>query len=387
MVEYVSYRGLQIALRSIFAPAPRTIRRNSNSQIEHLEERALLTNMAPVATPAIVTTLEDKPLTGQLAGTDAESDPLTFAAGALVPAHGKVVINADGTYTYTPAINYHGNDSFSFVANDGTLDSAQATVNITVTSVNDPPTVINGSASPQEDLAYPGTVATLASDVDADTLTYSVVTAPTHGTLTLTSAGTFTYTPVANYNGPDVFTFKANDSHADSNIGTFNLNISPVDDPLTLTLPSATTQLARNSAPVRLDPASTIADIDTVVNYANAQFRVTIFSGNTNGDFSFGRVSLVLPSQGQGAGLVYVKGSKIYYDGSSTPVGTVTGGTLGHALVVTFSKAATAEAANAVLKQISLVSSKKGSVGLRTINYTISAGGQQAFGSKSAMVN
>ena len=48
-------------------------------------------------------------------------------------------MNADGTFTYTPAPNYHGPDSFTFKANDGTVDSNTATVAITVSAVNDAP--------------------------------------------------------------------------------------------------------------------------------------------------------------------------------------------------------------------------------------------------------
>src|SRR5262249_56616399 len=53
-------------------------------------------------------------------------------------------------------------------------------------------------------------------DVDGDPLTAILVTGPAHGTLTLSTNGGFTYTPSLNYNGPDSFTYKANDGQADS---------------------------------------------------------------------------------------------------------------------------------------------------------------------------
>ncbi|MDB5391011.1 MAG: outer rane adhesin like protein [Planctomycetaceae bacterium] len=394
-------RWLHLAVRNYFAVAPRKIRTASILHVEGLEERSLLTtfvplitNNAPVATPASAVTPEDKPLNGQLTGADLDADPLTFKAGSLLPTHGTLTVNLDGTFTYIPAINFHGTDSFSFVANDGTVDSAPATVNITVTSVNDPPTVVDGSASPSEDVAYVDSLTSLASDADGDTLTYAVVTAPSHGTVTITSAGTFTYTPSANYNGPDSFTFKANDSHADSNVGTFNLTVTPVDDPLTLAFPTEaltypnaatqtpkpTTQVARNSASVRIDPAATLRDVDTVVNYSGTTIRTTIFSGNSNGDNTKNRVFLTLQSQGQGPGLVYVKGSHFYYDGSTVPAGSVTGGTSGHALLIAFRAGATESMVNAVLKQIAVQASKKAIAGDRGLNMTILAGGQQVFG-------
>jgi hypothetical protein len=92
-------------------------------------------NTAPVATAVSVTTDEDTAKTGTLAGTDVEGSSLTFAKVAD-PTNGTVTINATtGAYTYTPNANYNGSDSFTFKVNDGTADSAVATVSITVDAV------------------------------------------------------------------------------------------------------------------------------------------------------------------------------------------------------------------------------------------------------------
>ena len=56
-----------------------------------------------------------------------------------------------------------------------------------------------------------GNVLTNDTDVDGNTLTATLVSGPTHGTLDLNADGTFTYTPAANYNGADSFTYRAND--------------------------------------------------------------------------------------------------------------------------------------------------------------------------------
>ena len=64
---------------------------------------------------------------------------------------GTVPKNCSADVTYTPALNYNGPDSFTFKANDGTVDSANATVSITVTAVNDAPTCSNGSETTDED--------------------------------------------------------------------------------------------------------------------------------------------------------------------------------------------------------------------------------------------
>src|SRR5207249_6367674 len=117
--------------------------------------------------------------------------------------------------------NYNGPASFTFKANDGSLDSNIATVTITVTAVNDAPVAQDGTLTTAEDTAATGTL--VASDVDSATLTYSLVsTAGSHGTVTITNAstGAYTYTPAANYNGPASFTFKASDGSLASNVAT-----------------------------------------------------------------------------------------------------------------------------------------------------------------------
>ncbi|WP_152622808.1 tandem-95 repeat protein, partial [Archangium violaceum] len=129
--------------------------------------------------------------------------------------------------TYTPAANYHGPDAITFKVNDGTEDSNVATVTLTVTPVNDAPVALTGSVTTAEETAVSVTLE--ATDVDGDTLTYTVVSGPTHGTLSGTGASR-TYTPSANYHGPDSFIFKVNDGTADSNEATVTITVTAVND-------------------------------------------------------------------------------------------------------------------------------------------------------------
>ncbi len=101
-------------------------------------------NHTPTAQPDSYTTNEDTPLTVSAPGvlgndSDPDSDPLTTVLVAL-PSHGTLTLNANGSFTYTPAANYNGSDSFTYKASDGTLSSATATVSITINPVNDAPT-------------------------------------------------------------------------------------------------------------------------------------------------------------------------------------------------------------------------------------------------------
>src|SRR5581483_7520034 len=190
-------------------------------------------NDIPVANADVLTTAEDTAGTGTLTGSDpVEGSPVTFAldgenGGA---AHGTVTITnpATGAYTYTPEANYNGGDSFSFVANDGTDNSPPATITVTITPVNDAPVANASSPSVNEDTVLNASVS--ASDVDGDSLTYTVVSGPANGGLVFNANGTYAYTPAANYNGPDSFTFKANDGHLDSNTATVTLTVNPVND-------------------------------------------------------------------------------------------------------------------------------------------------------------
>ena len=188
-------------------------------------------NSAPVAQNATVMTPEDTPLVDTLVATDSDGDPLTYSVVAQ-PAQGAVTITnaATGAYTYTPNADYNGADSFTFRVNDGLANSNIATVNITVTPVNDLPVAQNGTLSTSEDTVGNGTLT--ATDIDGDALTYSIATQPANGTVTITNAstGAYTYTPNADYNGADSFTFRANDGTADSNIATITITVNPAND-------------------------------------------------------------------------------------------------------------------------------------------------------------
>ncbi|PYQ71262.1 MAG: hypothetical protein DMG01_26015, partial [Acidobacteria bacterium] len=172
-----------------------------------------------------VTTAEDTAKAITLTASDVDGDTLTYSI-VSGPSHGSLS-GAAPNVTYTPAANYNGPDSFTFKANDGTADSAAATVSITVTAVNDAPVANAQSATTNEDTAKPITLA--ATDVDGDALTYSIVTGPAHGSLSGTMPDV-SYTPAANYNGPDSFTFKANDGTVDSNVATVSLTVTAVND-------------------------------------------------------------------------------------------------------------------------------------------------------------
>jgi len=182
-------------------------------------------NDAPVAQDQSVNTAEDTAVGITLVAIDVEDDELTYEI-VDQPEHGTLTL-VGNVATYTPDLDYNGVDSFTFTANDGTVDSNIALVSITVTPVNDAPIAQNQSVSTPEDTAIDITL--VATDVDEQPLTYAIVTQPAHGTVSLIG-NVATYTPSLNYHGTDSFTFKANDGIADSNVATVSITVSAVND-------------------------------------------------------------------------------------------------------------------------------------------------------------
>ena len=192
-------------------------------------------NNPPVADIQSLATAEDTPTVINLTASDPDGDTLNYIV-IEGPSHGKLSGTAPNL-TYTPQANFDGPDSFTFKANDGTVDSFVATVSIDVTTANDAPTARAGKATIQEDTPAP--IALIGSDPDGDSVTYRVVTNPSHGILSGIEPDLI-YTPDTDYNGPDSFTFKANDGTTESAAATFSIEVSPADDPPTALAGSVT---------------------------------------------------------------------------------------------------------------------------------------------------
>jgi hypothetical protein len=129
--------------------------------------------------------------------------------------------------TYIPHANFNGADSFTFKVNDGTVDSTLAGVLILVKSANDPPVAESQTLTTSEDKS--GTLTLSGSDLDGDSLSFAVVDGPANGTLSGT-APNLTYTPHADFNGLDSFTFKVSDGNFDSDTATVLISVNPAND-------------------------------------------------------------------------------------------------------------------------------------------------------------
>lgn len=148
-------------------------------------------------------------------------------------SNGVLLLNTDGSYSYTPNDHFHGLDSFQYVVFDAVSgESAIQTVNITVNSVNDAPLAVPDDFSVDEDSPLNDTLLFNDSDIDGDSLIVSTtpVMDVNNGSLTLNADGTFTYVPDANFHGADTFVYSVSDGNGGSDQATVNITVNSVTD-------------------------------------------------------------------------------------------------------------------------------------------------------------
>ena len=242
-------------------------------------------------------TEDDANLSGAVpTATDIDSTVLTYNFFGAAPDG--VTLNSDGSFTVVPILADQGLDSgetreftFQYVANDGALDSAPATVTVTINGVNDAPVSGgNASVSGTEDAVITGAVAA-GSDADTEALTYSVVGSHPEG-VTFNSDGSFSVTPTASDQGLDTnesrvmtFQYVANDGTVDSAPATVTVTINGVNDaPVSggTTTASGTEDVASISGTVA---AATDVDGETL-NYSLFGAAPAGVSFNSDGSFS-----------------------------------------------------------------------------------------------------
>jgi hypothetical protein len=195
-------------------------------------------NRDPVAADDTATTDENSPVdvTVLTNDTDADGDSLSVASLDTTGTVGSV--STDGTkVTYDPngqfaslGAGQSGTDTFAYTASDGHGGTGIATVTVTVTGVDSTPIVTDTSASPLEDTQTPVTLN--GGDPEGATVTFDVTSGPSHGTLDCTTAcsSTVNYTPAADYNGPDSFTYTASDGGLTSSAATASISVTAVND-------------------------------------------------------------------------------------------------------------------------------------------------------------
>ena len=208
-------------------------------------------NQSPVITqgggPLTKTVAEDGLASwtpAELNATDADTaiGSLTWNVSSAA-SNGTATVSGSGTspstFTYQPNTNFNGSDSFDVRVSDGNL-SDTITVNVTITAVNDAPLITQGAGPLTKTVAEDGLASWTPAELnatDADTasgsLTWSVSSAASNGTATVSGSGaspsTFTYQPDANFNGSDSFDVRVSDGNLSDTI-TVNVTITVVND-------------------------------------------------------------------------------------------------------------------------------------------------------------
>jgi len=240
-----------------------------------------LANDTPIAAGDAITVAEGGTATALTTGAtsvrDNDSDEETATNNLAVtlvtaPANGALILNSDGSFSYTHDGSETMTDSFVYqVCDTGTpVACAQATVTITITAVDLPPVAVNDAAT----VAEGGTVTTLdggaasVRDNDSDdkttrtSLTIALVTGPANGTLTLNTDGTFSYTHDGSETTTDSFVYQVCDTGtpAQCTPGTVAIRITPVNDPPVISSLGALT-IAMNSSSGPLP--FTVSDAET----------------------------------------------------------------------------------------------------------------------------
>jgi Ca2+-binding RTX toxin-like protein len=166
---------------------------------------------------------------------DVDGDPLTVAAATLSTAHGGTVsLNTDGSFTYSPAANYTGADSFGYTLLDGQGGTASGTVNIAVSaSANHPPVAQDDSFTAAWGHAFTGNLFAdngNGPDTDPDNdplqVVESSVATANRSTIALSADGSFSFTPPVDFVGTDSFSYTVSDGHGGTDTASVSLHVT-----------------------------------------------------------------------------------------------------------------------------------------------------------------
>lgn len=248
--------GTNITIRNQFGTNPDLIVEglslDGGLTVTELPNPFMSTNQPPVAEGDAFSTNEDTLLEGNVTvnDSDPDGDPISVEPDTFLTAFGgSVIISSTGEFTYDPAENFSGFDSFSYTLTDGELtDTALVTINIA--AVNDAPMANDDSFTVGEDNVLVGTVLGNDKDIDGDDLTIQAATIITAAgaMVALNTDGTFAYSPKLDFFGADSFEYTVTDGEL-TDVATVNIDVLPIND-----------------APVAEDDSGFSGDRDTVIS-------------------------------------------------------------------------------------------------------------------------
>ncbi|MGL1559317.1 tandem-95 repeat protein [Vibrio parahaemolyticus] len=221
--------------------------------------------------------VEDTPTIINVLGNDTfeGKDKVVSLDAENGPKNGTVIVNNDGTVTYTPNDNYVGKDTFTYIVTSGGV-SESTTVEVNVTPVNDTPVAKDDIATTQEDTAVTIDVLPNDSDVDGDKLSIESASVPKEqGTVEVVN-GKLVFTPAENFNGDAEITYTVTDG-ALTDQATVKVTVNAVNDTPVVESNVADQTLAEDFTPYTIDLNTVFSDVDNV----DGELKFSV-SGNSN---------------------------------------------------------------------------------------------------------
>ncbi|MEO0739765.1 MAG: Ig-like domain-containing protein, partial [Cyanobacteria bacterium J06649_12] len=179
----------------------------------------------PVATDDSVVVAEDSQITLDVLSNDTDVDNDSLILDSVTPGSEGTTTIVNNQVVYTPDANFNGTDSFNYTVTDGNGGSATATVNLTVTGVNDGPVANNDTVTAEQNTAVQVPVLTNDTDIDGDTLEIISIGPATNGTASI-SDNQIVYTPNADFLGIDAFTYEISDGNGGTDTAIVNVTIT-----------------------------------------------------------------------------------------------------------------------------------------------------------------
>ncbi|TOJ15237.1 tandem-95 repeat protein, partial [Vibrio parahaemolyticus] len=221
--------------------------------------------------------VEDTPTIINVLGNDTfeSTDKVVSLDADNGPKNGTVIVNNDGTVTYTPDDNYVGEDTFTYIVTSGGM-SESTTVEVNVTPVNDAPVAKDDIATTQEDTAVTIDVLPNDTDVDGDKLSIQSATVPeAQGKVEIVD-GKLVFTPAENFNGDAEITYTLTDG-ALTDQATVKVTVNAVNDTPVVESNIADQALAEDFTPYTIDLNTAFSDVDNV----DGELTFSV-SGNSN---------------------------------------------------------------------------------------------------------
>ncbi|HCH3717608.1 TPA: tandem-95 repeat protein [Vibrio parahaemolyticus] len=243
-------------------------------------------NDAPNAENDVITTEEDTAVTIDVLvnDSDVEGDVLSIQSASVPSEQGSVDI-VDGKLVFTPAENFNGEATITYIVTDGDLTD-EANVTVTVTPVNDSPVAVDDTVSTQEDTAVTIDVLTNDTDVDGDKLSIESASVPKEqGTVEVVN-GKLVFTPTENFNGDAEITYTVTDG-ALTDQATVKVTVNAVNDTPVVESNIADQALAEDFTPYTIDLNTAFSDVDNVDGEltfsvsGNSNIQVAIVNGIT----------------------------------------------------------------------------------------------------------